>query len=48
LSEAEDFQEILLVQSKFMQAQMDAFGEQTGLGWEFSKAIGAVKPPFNT
>jgi len=49
LSQAKDFPDIIRIQTEFMQAQMDAFSGQTkNLGQEFSKAIGAVKPPFKT
>ena len=48
VSRAKDFNEILLIQSEFMQAQMKAFGEQTqGFGEDYSKAAtGATKRPF--
>jgi hypothetical protein len=49
LSQAKDFPDIIRIQTEFMQAQMDAFSGQTkNLGGEFSKATGAVKPPFKT
>ncbi len=49
LSQAKDFPDIIRIQTEFMQAQMDAFSGRTkNLGEEFSKAIGAVKPPFKT
>jgi len=49
LSQAKDFPDIIRMQTEFMQAQMDAFSGQTkSFGDEFSKAVGAVKPPFKT
>ena len=50
LSEAKDFQEIIRIQTEFMQAQFNAFGEQTrSLGEAFTKAAtGAVKAPFQS
>ena len=50
VSRAKDFNEILLIQSEFVQAQMKAFAEQTqGFGEGYSKAaIGATKVPFKT
>ena len=48
LSQAKDLQEIIRIQTEFMQAQFNAFGEQTrGLGEIFTKAAAeAVKTPF--
>jgi hypothetical protein len=49
LSQAKDFQDVVRIQTEFMQAQMNAFGEQTKtLGEEVTKATGAVKTPFKT
>ena len=49
LSQAKDFPDIIRIQTEFMQAQMGAFSGQTkSFGDEFSKAVGAVKPPFKT
>ena len=48
LSEAKDFQEIIRIQTEFMQAQFNAFGEQTrSLGEAFAKTVTeVVKTPF--
>jgi len=47
LSQAKDFQDVLRIQTEFMQEQMNALSGQTkNFGEEFSKSIGAVKPPF--
>jgi hypothetical protein len=48
LSEAKDFQEIIRIQTEFMRAQFNAFGEQTrSLGEAFAKTVTeAVKTPF--
>ena len=48
LSQAMDFQDIIRIQTEFMQAQFNAFSEQTkGLSDAFAKAAtGAVKTPF--
>jgi hypothetical protein len=50
VSRAKDFNEMLLIQSEFMQTQMTAFGEQTRAFSEaYSKAAAdATKMPFNT
>jgi hypothetical protein len=50
VSQAEDFDEMLLIQSEFMQTQMTAFGEQTrGFSEAYSKAAtDATKMPFKT
>ena len=47
LSQAEDFAEIVRLQTEFTQAQMSAFVEQiNGLGSAYTKALAAaVKPP---
>jgi len=48
LGEAKDFQEVIRIQTEFMQAQFNAFGEQTkSLSEAFTKTITeAVKTPF--
>jgi len=48
LSEAKDFQEVIRIQTEFMQAQFNAFGEQTRrLGEAFAKTVTeTVKTPF--
>lgn len=48
LSEAKDLQEVIRIQTEFMQTQFNAFGEQTrGLAETFTKAATeAVKTPF--
>jgi phasin family protein len=48
LSEAKDLQEVIRIQTEFMQTQFNAFGEQTkGLAEIFSKAATeAAKTPF--
>jgi hypothetical protein len=48
LSKAKDFQEVIRVQTEFVQAQFHAFGEQTrSLGEAFAKTVTeAVKTPF--
>jgi len=48
LSEAKGFQEVIRIQTEFMQAQFNAFGEQTrSLGEVFAKTVtDAVKTPF--
>ena len=48
LSEAKDLQEVIRIQTEFMQTQFNAFGEQTkSLGEAFTKAATeAVKTPF--
>jgi hypothetical protein len=48
MSQAKDFQDIVRIQTEFMQMQMNGFGEQTkGLGEAFTKAAtDAVKTPF--
>ena len=48
LSEAKDLQEVIRIQTEFMQAQFNAFGEQTrSLGEAFAKTVTeAVKTPF--
>jgi len=50
LSEPKDFQEIIRIQTEFMQMQFNAFGEQTkSLGEAFTKAAtDAVQRPFGT
>jgi hypothetical protein len=50
LSRAKDFEDALRIQTEFMHAQMQAFGEQTTTILEaFTKsATSAVKPPFKT
>ena len=49
LSQAKDFQDVVRIQTEFMQTQMNAFGEHTKtLGEEVTKATGAVKTPFKT
>jgi hypothetical protein len=47
LSQAKDFQDVLRIQTEFMQSQLNAFGEQTKtLGEAFTKvAAGAGKTP---
>jgi len=48
LSEAKDLQEVIRMQTEFMQAQFNTFGEQTrSLGEAFAKTVTeAVKTPF--
>ncbi len=48
LTEAKDFQDVIRIQTEFMQAQFNAFGEQTkSLAETFTKAATeAVKTPF--
>ena len=48
LSQAKDFQDLIRIQTEFMQTQFQAFGEQTkSLGEAFTKAAAeAMKPPF--
>jgi hypothetical protein len=50
LSRAKDFQDVVRIQTKFMQSQLKEFGEQTkSLGEAYTKAAaGAVKAPFKT
>ena len=51
LSRAQDLQDVVRIQTEFMQMQFNAFGEQTkSLGEAFTKAAtGAVKvPPFRS
>ena len=50
LSHAKDFQDVIRIQTKFMQSQLKEFGEQTkSLGEAYTKAAaGAVKAPFKT
>jgi hypothetical protein len=50
LSQAKDFQVALQIQSEFMQAQMQAFGEQVKSFGEASAraATGAVEAPFKS
>jgi hypothetical protein len=50
VSQAKDFQDMILIQSEFMQTQMVAFGEQTrALSESYSKAAtDATKMPFKT
>jgi hypothetical protein len=46
LSQAKDFQDAIRIQTQFMQAQLEEFGEQTkSLG---EAATGAFKSPFKT
>ena len=48
LSHAKDLQDVVRIQTEFMQVQLNAFGEQTkSLGEAFTKAAtDAVKTPF--
>ena len=48
LSQAKDLQDVVRIQTEFMQMQFNAFGEQTkSLGEAFTKAAtDAVKTPF--
>jgi hypothetical protein len=50
LSQARDFQDMVRIQTKFMQDQFKEFGEQTkGLSETYTKAAAAaVKAPFKT
>jgi hypothetical protein len=50
LSRVWDFQDMVRIQTKFMQDQFKEVGEQTkGLGEAYTKAAaGAVKAPFKT
>lgn len=50
LSKAKDFQDIIRIQTEFMQAQFEAFGEQTkNLTEAFTKAAtSAAKTPFTS
>ena len=50
LSQAKDLQDIVRIQTEFMQMQFSAFGEQTkSLGEAFTKAAtDAIKKPFGT
>jgi hypothetical protein len=50
LSQAKYFQDIVRIQTEFMQMQFNAFGERTkGLGEAFAKAAtDAVKAPFKS
>jgi len=50
VSQAKDFQDMIQIQSEFMQTQMTAFGEQTRvLSESYSKAAtDATKMPFKT
>ena len=50
LSRAKDFEDALRIQTEFMHAQLQAFGEQTTTILEaFTKsATSAVKPPFKS
>ncbi len=50
LSHAKDFQDVIRIQTKFLQSQLKEFGEQTkSLGEAYTKAAaGAVKAPFKT
>ena len=50
LSQAKDFQDVLRIQTEFMQTQMQAFAEQaTSLAEAFTKmATSEVKMPFKT
>jgi hypothetical protein len=50
LSQAKDFQDVLRIQTKFLQTQMQAFAEQaTSLIESFTKtATSEVKVPFKT
>ena len=47
LSQAGDLQEMFRIQTEFLQAQVQAFGEQTtGLAESFAKAAGEFKLPL--
>ena len=50
LSQAKDLQDVVRIQTEFMQMQFNAFGEQTkSLGEAFTKAAtGVVKAPFRS
>ena len=50
LSQAKDFQEMMRIQTEFMQVQFKEFGEQTkSLGEAFTKAVASAgKTPFKT
>ena len=50
LSQAKGLQDVVRIQTEFMQAQLNAFGEQTkSLGEAFTKAAtDAIKKPFGT
>ena len=50
LSQAKDLQDVVRIQTEFMQMQFNAFGEQTkSLGEAFTKAAtDAIKKPFET
>ena len=50
LGQAKDFEDAVLIQTEFMQAQLEAFGEQTkSLGEACTEmATGAFKSPFKT
>jgi hypothetical protein len=50
LSQAKDFQEVVKIQTEFMEKQMNSFGEQAKiLGEVYTKAAGdAMKTPFGT
>jgi hypothetical protein len=48
LSQAKNFEEVVKIQTEFMEAQMNSFNEQAKiLGEIYTKAAGdAMKPPF--
>jgi hypothetical protein len=50
LGQAKDFEEVLRIQTEFMQSQLHAFGEQIrSLGEAYTKeAAGGVKMPFKS
>lgn len=50
LTQAKDFQEMMRIQTEFMQTQLSTFGEQTkSLGEAYTNAAtGAVNTPFKT
>jgi hypothetical protein len=50
LSQAKDLQDVVRIQTEFMQMQLNAFGEQAkSLGEEFTKiATGVMKTPFKS
>jgi hypothetical protein len=49
LSQARDFQDIIKIQTEYMQTQLSLFADQAKqLGEEYIKTVaGAFKPPFN-
>jgi len=50
LSQAKDFQDVVRIQTEFMQTQMNSFGEQAkSLGEAYTKAAaGGIKMPFKS